>query len=109
MKYTEQKSLQYVQEFIKAHDYLKMAGFVGKLSPIIIFKPITKASIIIIALLDLGAVLSKVLLSFIEYYRKSLENQHCTPLTKKSTESSGLTLQHSMSPLVRVGITCFIR
>ena len=88
-----------------------MAGFVGNLSPIIIFKPITKASIIIIiiALLDLGAVLSKVLLSFIEYYSKSLENQHCTPLTKKSTESSGLTLQHSMSPLVRVGITCFIR
>ena len=38
-----------------------MAGFVGKLSPIIIFKPITKASIIITALLDVGAVLSKVL------------------------------------------------
>ena len=38
-----------------------MAGFVGNLSPIIIFKPITKASIIIIALLDVGAVLSKVL------------------------------------------------
>ena len=88
-----------------------MAGFVGNLSPIIIFKPITKASIIIIALLDVGAVLSKVLfdINFIEYCRNSLENQHCTPLTKKSTESSGLTLQHSMSPLVRVGITCFIR
>ena len=88
-----------------------MAGFVGNLSPIIIFKPITKASIKIIALWDVGAVLSKVLfdINFIQYHSNFSNNQHCTPLTKKSTESSGLTLQHSMSPLVREGITCFIR
>jgi len=28
---------------------------------------------------------------------------------RKSTGSSGLTLQHSISPCVRVGITCFIK